>query len=71
MHLQYYLIDQNNIEYYLQMSDTPSNNTFSRKACLSDFFDTPIQNKHTQSQNDSNTIDKNHQEFGHRKRIKP
>jgi len=53
------------------MSDTPSNNTFSRKASLSDFFDTPIQNKHTQSQNDSNTIAKNQQEFGHRKRIKP
>jgi hypothetical protein len=58
------------------MSDTPSKNTsttttFSRKACLSDFFDTPIQNKHTQSQNDSNTIAKNQQEFGHRKRIKP
>jgi hypothetical protein len=51
-------------------------NTFSRKATLEDFFDngeTITQNKkHNQNhyQND-NDIQKNQQEFGHKKRIKP
>jgi hypothetical protein len=51
-------------------------NTFSRKATLEDFFDDdekPSQNnKHNknQSRNDNN-IEKNQQEFGHKKRIKP
>jgi len=53
-----------------------NNTTFSRKARLEDFFDDdePINqnNKHKKnhSQND-NTIEKNQQEFGHKKRIKP
>jgi len=55
-------------------------NTFFRKATLEDFFDdddekTRHNNKNNKknksySQND-NTIDKNQQEFGHKKRIKP
>lgn len=50
--------------------------TFSRKATLADFFDegeTIAQNnKHNKnhSRND-NDIQKNQQEFGHKKRIKP
>jgi hypothetical protein len=51
-------------------------NTFSRKARLEDFFDNdekPSQNnKHNKnhSHNDNN-VEKNQQEFGHKKRIKP
>ena len=52
------------------------NATFSRAACFEDFFDDT--NKHIQIkndtnhlQNDKNTISKNQQEFGNRKRIKP
>jgi len=51
-------------------------NTFSRKATLEDFFDDDKlinqNNKHNQnhSHND-NDIQKNQQEFGHKKRIKP
>lgn len=51
-------------------------NTFSRKATLEDFFDdgepTNQNNKHNQnhSHND-NDVQKNQQEFGHKKRIKP
>ena len=62
------------------MSETPTPQTFSRRACLADFFakddDIPTQcnqnkyNKH-HSQNDNVVIAKNQQEFGHRKRIKP
>ena len=52
--------------------------SFSRKVCISDFFDDgddmPMQcnkNKYNNySQNDI-VITKNQQEFGHRKRIKP
>jgi hypothetical protein len=53
--------------------------SFSRKVCISDFFDDdddrPMQcnqNKYNKkySQNDV-VIAKNQQEFGHRKRIKP
>ncbi len=51
-------------------------NTFSRKATLEDFFD----NGETINQNNKNNknhyrddsdIQKNQQEFGHKKRIKP
>jgi hypothetical protein len=62
------------------MSEAPAPQTFSRRACLADFFaeddDIPAQcnqnkyNKH-HSQNDNVVITKNQQEFGHRKRIKP
>ena len=51
-------------------------NTFSRKATMEDFFDdgeTINQNKkhnRNHSHND-NDIQKNQQEFGHKKRIKP
>lgn len=54
---------------------------FSRKATLSDFFDdsedinnnnnTNKNNNNNYSHNDTNTIAKNQQEFGNRKRIKP
>ncbi len=54
---------------------------FSRKAKLSDFFDDTDDinnNKNNQnnknnnnSRDDTNTISKNQQEFGNRKRIKP
>ena len=46
--------------------------TFSRPACLRDFFDNIDVNKNNKihSQNDI-TIAKNQQEFGHKKRIKP
>ena len=53
---------------------TTSTQPFSRKACLSDFFDdddTNTKNKYkNHSQNDM-CIEKNQQEFGNRKRIKP
>jgi len=53
-------------------------NTFYRKATLEDFFDDGEiinqnkNNKHNknQSHNDNN-VEKNQQEFGHKKRIKP
>jgi len=51
-------------------------NTFSRKATLEDFLDDGEtinqNNKHNKnySHNDNN-IEKNQQEFGHKKRIKP
>ena len=54
------------------MSEKP----FIRKARLSDFFEigeTPDTNTNNQDRqnNDANTIAKNQQEFGNRKRIKP
>ena len=54
--------------------------TFTRRACLADFFDEDedkntqnTKNKHNKnySHNDSIIIAKNQQEFGQRKRIKP
>lgn len=58
------------------MPETPG---YSRKACLDDFFDegdviSPTQNnKHNKnhSRNENDTVAKNQQEFGHKKRIKP
>jgi hypothetical protein len=47
---------------------------FSRKAKLSDFFDDTDDTNNNQNNNshyDKNTIAKNQQEFGNRKRIKP
>lgn len=51
-------------------------NTFSRKARLEDFLDNDekITNNHKNNKNHShndNNIEKNQQEFGHKKRIKP
>ena len=52
-------------------------NTFSRKATLEDFFDegeTITQNNRNNRNNKNhsrNDIQKNQQEFGHKKRIKP
>jgi hypothetical protein len=49
--------------------------TYSRKACLADFLDGETvshknqNNQHTYSQSD--TVSKNQEEHGHRKRIKP
>jgi hypothetical protein len=49
--------------------------TFSRKACLADFIDDnkaqSTRNNNKYSHDDTNTIAKNQQEFGHKKRIKP
>jgi len=60
------------------MSEAPAPQTFSRRACLADFFaaDEEIpsqcsQNRYNKHQNDNVVIAKNQQEFGHRKRIKP
>jgi hypothetical protein len=60
------------------MSESPVNEkSFSRPARLEDFFDetdkTPSKNKYynNHSHNDKDTISKNQQEFGHKKRIKP
>lgn len=55
----------------------PAPKPFSRPARLEDFFDEgddkPVKQKYNEkySHNDSNTISKNQQEFGHKKRIKP
>lgn len=51
-------------------------NAFSRKAKLEDFFDDGEiinqNNKHNKNHShDDNDIQKNQQEFGHKKRIKP
>lgn len=59
------------------MSQTNKTQPVYRVACLDDFFDEPISkiikthNKYNYSHNDTNTIAKNQQEFGNRKRIKP
>jgi len=56
-------------------SSYPSSYPFTRKACLEDFFDEVVDKKNqynkNYSYNDANTIAKNQQEFGHKKRIKP
>lgn len=56
-------------------TNTLPNLKFSRKARLEDFMDNvadkPAQNKYNNSQNNTDTIAKNQQEFGHKKRIKP
>lgn len=49
-----------------------TNSSFSRKANLADFFDGhQDSNKNNKNRNDSDTVAKNQQEFGQRKRIKP
>jgi len=50
-----------------------SNPTLSRRARLEDFFgdDACIQNKNNYNQCHNDSISKNQQEFGHKKRIKP
>ena len=50
-----------------------STTSFSRKACLSDFIndDKPTKPKNNNYQSQNDTIAKNQQEFGHKKRIKP
>jgi hypothetical protein len=61
------------------MSEEPASTTkpFSRPARLEDFFDEGdviiSKNDHNKnySRNDKNYIEKNQQEFGHKKRIKP
>ena len=67
------------LNYYIKikMPEQKLPQTFSRKACLADFFDEdediPTQNNYNKnySNNDTIKIAKNQQEFGHRKRIKP
>ena len=61
------------------ISKASTDHTFYRKASLADFFteddnksmQTKNQNRKNNSHNDTDTIAKNQQEFGHRKRIKP
>lgn len=53
-----------------------NNSTFSRKARLEDFLnDDEISNQNNKQNknysNNDNTVEKNQQEFGHKKRIKP
>jgi hypothetical protein len=58
----------------LEVTEIP---TFSRRACLEDFLDEGDQhiqsgkNKHNRNNSQNDTIAKNQQEFGHKKRIKP
>lgn len=55
-------------KYTIYMSKIPK--TFSRPLRMEDLFDEPnIKNKNQHNKND--TIAKNQQEFGQRKRIKP
>jgi hypothetical protein len=56
-----------------ESAEQPTTKSFSRKACLEDFFDITSLNKHNYNQNCSHNsnIAKNQQEFGHKKRIKP
>ena len=55
--------------------ETTTNHTFYRPAMLSDFFDedhdVSSKNKYNKSYSHNDTIQKNQQEFGQRKRIKP
>ena len=55
--------------------ESEKNQTFSRPAKLSDFFDgyhdTSNKNKYNKNISHNDTIQKNQQEFGQRKRIKP
>jgi hypothetical protein len=55
--------------------ETTTNQTFSRTARLSDFFDedhdTSSKNKYNKNYSYNDSIQKNQQEFGQRKRIKP
>ena len=56
------------------MPEVPPNPSYTRKACLSDFLDDcakPVQHTKNQSHNDSVNIEKNQQEYGNKKRIKP
>lgn len=59
------------------MSEEPAftPNTFSRRARLEDFFDEdedkPITHKYNEKHSHNDSISKNQQEFGHKKRIKP
>lgn len=46
----------------------------SRKVCLDDFLedsDQPQKNKYNKNYSQNDSVSKNQQEFGHRKRIKP
>jgi hypothetical protein len=59
------------------MSEIPEKQQYtsehsSRPARIEDFFGEEVsQSKFDKTQNDKNTISKNQQEFGNRKRIKP
>ena len=59
------------------MPGTSAPQSFSRRACLADFFDEhddipSLQtHNHHYSHNDNVVLAKKQQEFGHRKRIKP
>lgn len=53
--------------------ESTTNQTFSRPAKLSDFLDGAdiTSNKYNDNYSHNNSIQKNQQHFGHRKRIKP
>lgn len=53
--------------------ESTTNQTFSRPAKLSDFLDGVdiTSNKYNDNYSHNNSIQKNQQHFGHRKRIKP
>jgi|SaaInlStandDraft_6_1057023.scaffolds.fasta_scaffold186778_1 hypothetical protein len=64
----------------LETCSSPHPNTFTKKARLEDFFDEEdkcdliIQNNHDKynsRHSDNDSVAKNQQEYGHRKRIKP
>ena len=59
----------------MQEESQDPKSTYSRKACLADFLDgeeVPTKNyKNQHTHNQSDTISKNQEEHGHRKRIKP
>jgi hypothetical protein len=52
---------------------TPPKESFSRPVRFDDLFDEkkPVQNNYSDRHNTQNIIEKNQQEFGNRKRIKP
>ena len=58
---------------YNNTNSKPTSQTYSRTARLEDFLDDNIINKNNKNykKNDTDTISKNQQEFGHKKRIKP
>ena len=56
------------------MPEVSPNPSYTRKASLADFLDDcakPVQHTKNQSHNDSVNIEKNQQEYGNKKRIKP
>lgn len=51
--------------------DTIQTATPPRRACISDFLEDTCSHKNSHNYSQHDQIEKNQQEFGHRKRIKP